>query len=330
MNIEQTVENLIKNRQAIYKLYKERIYNGSFGLTEKELKDIPDPFFFFMDILLKKEEEYIEILNREDYFALVNEIEKLYEILPSIDENLIVQYIESGSNFLPYLRVIRILNIILSEKTLPIECDEENSDTLPLQKEQKYESVSETVIDQIWPELEQQYLAHFINIAFEKQGDYINTPYERMMRELPYDFIYLSSFCESHFVYDGISNASYTLFLVEDIYPSYFLANKIGREAISEDAIEKIRIQLLSLAKKKETLTMSKAILRDLYIEVLCAEVEEGTLEDLIMNMQDIIDEIKYPMPIIKNLRQIRDNCIVYEDDKDMDRDSEEKVKRMK
>lgn len=220
--------------------------------------------------------------------------------------------IESGKNFLPYLRIIRILNIILSEKPLP-EKIEEDSDTMTIGESREYHNVSEAIIDQIWPELEQQYLVEFINVAFAKQEVYKGTPYEEMVKQIPYDLIYLSEFCESHFVYDNLANPSSILFSIKNIYSYYFLTEEIGKNAIEEDAIEKIRKQLLLLAAKKETLTAQKSILRGFYIEVLCKEVEKENIEDLVMNMEGIIDKINYsaPIPIVAEFKKIRNNLII-------------------
>lgn len=329
MNIEKTIDAMIQNRIAIYKLYKQNWKNLSSNLEEKSVfedagnstidkigkKTGMTPFSFCMDFLLKKEEEYIELLEMEDYYDLEREIEKLKQIVPSIEDNFIEQYIENGSNLLPYLRVIRTLEIILSEKERLVQIDEEESNVVMMEKEEKgYQNLSEAVVDQIRPELEQQYLAHFINIAFKNEATYKNTPYEELIKNLPYDFIYLSEFWESHLVYDNIAYLPYTLFLVEDIYPEYFYTKKTGRQAIEEDVLSRINEQLLLLSTKKMTLTNNKAFLRCLYIETLCEEVDEEFLEDLIMNQQDILDAIEYSFPILVRLREIRQSLLAQEE----------------
>ncbi len=321
MGLKEQVNAFVQNAVEMYKLYDSLKLDGKNGLVKKEIKKTP--LFTCLSFLLEKEKEYEESLEREMTESLITECNNLWSFIPiQGGQNRIEHYIENESYVLPYLRVIqRIVDLLENrEEVADYSREEEESDTKTIEK-QTFKSTSETVLDEFYPELEEQYTAHLINIAFKNKALYKDTPYENICNQLIKDFIYLSKNLESYFIYDMISNMPYTLLLVEDLYPNYFQNIGIGRAAILDDIQMILKRQLVLLSSKKTTHTNKVAFLRCLYMEMLCEELDEETIEAFLENNGGILETIDYDFPILKEWRRIIDTFYLEEKE-------EQKVKK--
>ena len=196
------------------------------------------------------------------------------------------------------------------EVVLPFtEEEEEDLDTKVIER-QGEKTATETIIDEIYPELNIQYMVHFLNIAYKHRENYKNSAYENILNQLFLDIMYLSKNIEEVWIGECKKNISYKLFLVEDTYPYYFDTISIGQEVILDDVVEKLKKQLIFLSSKKRTRTPKVIFLRCLYIEMLCEEmtaIKEDELKDFVLDNTDIIASIpeEYTFPILEKLREM-------------------------
>lgn len=266
MKYEEIINALLENAKALHKLYNEvnlnietRVCHMNKRKTHKIGNDAPN--FSCIEFLLQKEQEYATLLESESYERLLSTFDELVELIPVYGEDFIEQYIEGERYFLPLMRVLRNLSNIIYRKRPILEEEIEETDTITINPNRPQKSTSETILDKIFPELEQQHMAHLINIAFKNKKICRGTSYDEIINALILDLIYLSHNLEKDFLYDCHMNMSYTLFLVENEYPNYFSTMDIGEKAILDDHLGKLKNQLLLLPVKTRTCNTKKAFL---------------------------------------------------------------------
>lgn len=332
MNLEAVIHSFIKNEQELYKLYHSPSFHvqaflkrgkrtGKLEANAKEEMAMAS----CIEFLLKKEGEYLEVLDWENIETLIRICDQLWEFIPIKQDGIIEQYIENTWYTLPILRAIQLVAKLADEKATDTFLinekgeEEEDLDTKVIERQAKV-SATETVIDAIYPELKTQYMIHFFNIAYKNRINYKNSSYEGILNEVLLDVMYLSKELEEIYIGDCKENISYQLFLVEDIHPHYFDRISIGQEAILDNAIERLKMQLIFLSSKKRTRTSRVIFLRCLYMEMLCEEmtaIKRDALEDFAFDNQDMIKNIPedYIFPILEKLREAMDRIIDEQED---------------
>jgi hypothetical protein len=320
MKIEDVVNNLIENSKDIYKLYLEILNkNGS-----KEI-------FSCLEFLIEKENNYISLLEGENYNSLNKELDKIRTYFGIGNKGIIEEYIESESYLLPYLRISNILyNLICNKEDLQVAENAYDSDVMTCYSEaKKYESIEELVMEEISEDLEIQHIAHFINVAINEKK--LNNKEENLniLEKLPYDLIFLTKPLEKYFIGDRIMNPSYKMFLIEDIYEGYFEKDEYVKTTVLENNLHNIKWQLNLIASPKKTRTEKCAFLRSLYIETLCEEIDDESLENFVNDNHELIEIVKCPFKGVEMLKEIDSTFYIEECPNEYIQNEIKKVKKL-
>ncbi len=320
MKLEDIIEKLIKNSHSIYNLYKELKCTFENGIAPKQkVYEI----FSFIEFLKHKENKYLDML-RTSYFTKLNEIYLSLRGSFAIYEcKILEKYIECGDDALPLLRVLEKINDLVDECYMPLPNICEEDELLYTEevyssknKSQKsaaiYTSVSEHIIDSMFPDLEIESCVKFMNES-EYFIDKINDQkLLEKLKKIPYDITFLNPVLEDLFIRDNLINPNHKLFDPSIVYEDCYEEDVLNT-AIIEDMSNQFRKQIKEIASKRKTKSNKTALLRAIYISFLYSSLPDNEKENLLIELNDTIEKILYTFEIINVIKEDANKIICYE-----------------